>query len=334
MIISRTPVRISFFGGGTDYPGYYERHPGAVLGTTINKYTYVSVNTLSEFFDHKIRIGYSKTELVKEVDEIEHPSIRECLKFLKISGSLDIHIFSDLPAKTGLGSSSSFTVGFLNALYALQGKKIPNYNLATQACHVEQKLIKENVGSQDQFHAAHGGLNIFEFNASHIKARPVITTQAAVQQLEQHLMVFYTGLTRFASEVVLEQIHKTSDKSNDEYLKLMYDMVFEAEKMMGSKNDPDKVVSEFGKLLNESWNLKKQLSSKITNPIIDQAYSAALNSGAYGGKLCGAGSGGFLALLVPPHKQQKVREALKGLLEVKFRFESEGSTIIYMKDSS
>jgi len=157
MIISRTPVRISFFGGGTDYPDYYNRNKGAILGTTINKYTYVSVNTLSDFFEHKIRIGYSKTELVKNVEEIIHPSVRECLKHKKISGNLDVHIFADLPAKTGLGSSSSFTVGFLNALYALQGIKISKHSLAKEACFVEQNLIKENVGSQDQFHAAFGG---------------------------------------------------------------------------------------------------------------------------------------------------------------------------------
>src|SRR3990167_10521117 len=194
MIISRTPVRISFFGGGTDYPAFYERLPGAILGTTINKYTYVSINTLSEFFEHKIRIGYSKTELVKNLDEILHPSIRECLKHKNISGNLDIHIFSDLPAKTGLGSSSSFTVGFLNALYALQGKIVTKQALAQEACHVEQQLIKENVGSQDQFHSAFGGFNIIEFDKQNIKVRPLIISKEKLKILEDHLMIFYTGL--------------------------------------------------------------------------------------------------------------------------------------------
>jgi D-glycero-alpha-D-manno-heptose-7-phosphate kinase len=331
MIISRTPVRISFFGGGTDYPDFYQRCGGAVLGTTINKYTYVSVNTLSEFFDHKIRIGYSKTELVKSVEEIEHPSIRECLKFLDVSGHLDIHIFSDLPARTGLGSSSSFTVGFLNALYALRGKKVSKHTLASEACLVEQQLIKENVGSQDQFHAAHGGLNVIEFHSSHVHVRPLITSRSKAQLLEEHLMVFYTGLTRHASAIVGEQIERTQSQCNDAYLQRMLRMVTEAEALFAEAPE-DTLMHRLGALLDESWRLKKQLSSKITNPLIDKAYEAAKQAGAYGGKLCGAGSGGFLALLVSREKQQAVRHALHGLLEVQFRLENEGSTIVYMKD--
>ena len=331
MIISRTPVRISFFGGGTDYPGYYSRESGAVFGTTINQYVYVSVNTLSDFFDHKIRIGYSKTELVKIPDEIEHPSIRECLKFKGIEGNLDIHIFSDLPAKTGLGSSSAFTVGFLNALYALKGQKASKYRLAEEACHVEQRLIGENVGSQDQFHAAHGGLNVIEFDETGIRIRPVIIGKEKMETLQDHLLVFYTGLTRFASEVVKEQIVKTNQKDNDQLLRHMKSMVYKAEDLVGTVSEKE-IGYEFGKLLDESWQFKKQLSSKISNSVIDQAYDAAKKAGAYGGKLCGAGSGGFLALLVPPEKATAVREALKDLLEVKFRFENEGSTIVYMKE--
>ena len=209
LIISRTPVRISFFGGGTDYPAYYEHQKGAVLGTTIDQYTYISVKTLqSPFFDHNIRIAYSKTELIKKVHEIEHPSIRECLKHRGLDGNLDIHIFSDLPARTGLGSSSSFTVGFLNALDALQGKKSSKQQLAKEACHVEQSCICETVGSQDQFHAAYGGFNVIEFSSSHIHVRPVILSRKKKQLLEDHLLVFFTGITRFASEIVQEQIKK------------------------------------------------------------------------------------------------------------------------------
>ncbi|MBI5346645.1 MAG: kinase [Chlamydiae bacterium] len=330
MIISRTPVRISFFGGGTDYPAYYLRHPGAVLGTTINQYTYLSINTLSDFFEHKIRIGYSKTELVKTLEEIEHPSIRECLRFKEIFGNLDIHIFSDLPAKTGLGSSSSFTVGFLNALYALRGQKISKQKLAEEACFVEQHLIKENVGSQDQFHSAFGGLNIIEFFQKNISIRPVIISLEKQEYFEKHLMIFYTGLTRFASNVVKEQIEKTQEKSNDEYLKKMYEMVFHAEEIIVNSSK-EEMIQKLGKLLDDGWNLKKKLSSKITNPQIDEAYEKAKELGAIGGKLCGAGSGGFLALLVPLHLQDLLRKNM-GLLEVKFRFESQGSTIIYMKD--
>jgi D-glycero-alpha-D-manno-heptose-7-phosphate kinase len=327
MIISRTPVRISFFGGGTDYPDFYHCHGGAVLGTTINKYTHISLNTLSDFFDHKIRIGYSKTELVKTVDEIEHPSIRECLKFKQLQGkNLDIHIFSDLPARTGLGSSSSFTVGFLHAIYALCGEEISKQQLAEEACHVEQNLIQELVGSQDQFHAAYGGFNLIEFNSQGIKIRPVPLSDEKIAALEQHLLVFYTGLTRYASELLQEQIDKTRDRSNDPHLKIMLEMVYEAEHLMTTASP-----REIGKLLHESWQLKRKLSSKISNDLIDQAYAAARSAGAYGGKLCGAGSGGFLALLVPPEAQSAVRGALKGLLEVNFRFEKEGSTIIYRR---
>ncbi len=331
LIISRTPVRISFFGGGTDYPAYFKRNKGATLGTTINKYTYVSVNTLSDFFEHKIRIGYSKTELVKNISEIQHPSIRECLNFFKMADNLDIHIFSDLPAKTGLGSSSSFTVGFLNALYALQGKKIPKQKLAEEACFVEQNCIKENVGSQDQFHAAHGGFNVFEFHNDYINVRPLIISSEKKQLLENSLMIFYTGLTRFASDVVKEQIQKTQSKNNDEYLKQMLDMVYQAEDIITASSN-ENLVRKFGFLLDNSWNLKKKLSSKITNPIIDEAYTKAKQHGAYGGKLCGAGSGGFLALFAPLEKQDAIRKSLKNLLEVKFKFENSGSSIIYMKN--
>ncbi|NGX30580.1 MAG: D-glycero-alpha-D-manno-heptose 7-phosphate kinase [Candidatus Anoxychlamydiales bacterium] len=331
MIISRTPVRISLFGGGTDYPAFYERHSGIVLGTTINKYTYVSVNTLSEFFEHNIRIGYSKTELVKKPEEIVHPSIRECLIHKNISGNLDIHIFSDLPAKTGLGSSSSFTVGFLNALYAIEGTKTSKQQLALEACHVEQKLIKENVGSQDQFHAAYGGLNVIEFNPNHINVRPVIISLEKLQLLENSLIIFYTGLTRFASDVVKEQIDKTKTKSNDTYLLQMRDMVKTAEDIISTSSEDD-MIKDLGLLLDESWQLKKQLSSKISNSKIDESYSKAKKAGAYGGKLCGAGSGGFLAILAPDNKKSEIRENLKNLLEVDFKFENQGSTIIYMKD--
>src|SRR3989344_2517168 len=218
-IISRTPVRISFFGGGTDYPAYYSRHPGAILGTTIDKYTYVSLNTLSDFFEYKLRISYSKIELVKALEEIQHPSIRGCLSHQGVFPPIDVHISSDLPAKTGLGSSSSFTVGFLNALYAMRGKKISKQRLAEEACHVEQKVIGENVGSQDQFHAAFGGMNIMEFGVSHVKVRPVIISEAKKRIFQEHLYVFYTGITRFANDVVKEQIEKTKSLDNDSYLR-------------------------------------------------------------------------------------------------------------------
>lgn len=331
LIISRTPVRISWFGGGTDYPDYYLRHSGAVLGTTIDKYTHVSVNTLSNFFEHKIRIGYSKTELVSDVNDIDHPSIRECLKFKGVDDNLDIHIFSDLPAKTGLGSSSSFTVGFLNALYALKGRKIPKQQLAEESIHIEQQLIAENVGSQDQVHAAFGGLNLIEFTETHIHVKPLVISREKRVFLQDHMMIFYTGLTRHASVILDEQIEKTKNSSNDAHLKRMHEMVYEAEDLITSL-PKEEMVKAFGELLGKSWELKKQLSSKICNPTIDAAYQKAVDAGAYGGKLCGAGSGGFLALIIPPEKQAQAKENLNGLMEVSFLFENAGSTIIYMKD--
>lgn len=330
-IISRTPVRISFFGGGTDYPAYYKRHPGATLGTTIDQYTYVSLNTLSPFFEYKLRIGYSKIELIKNLEEIQHPSIKGCLSYKGIFPPIDIHISSDLPAKTGMGSSSSFTVGFLNALYAIQGQTISHQRLAEEACHIEQNVIKENVGSQDQFLAAFGGMNILEFSHSQVKVRPVIISSEKKRIFQQNLLIFYTGITRFASDIVKEQIQKTAELENDLYLQRMYETVFQAEDLICNASEQE-MMSLLGKLLHEGWELKKKLSSKVSNPFIDEHYEAALFSGAYGGKLCGAGSGGFLALLAPPSSHDRIRSAFKDLLEVHFTFENEGSRIIYMQE--
>ncbi|MCH9635077.1 MAG: D-glycero-alpha-D-manno-heptose 7-phosphate kinase [Chlamydiales bacterium] len=322
LTISRTPVRISFFGGGTDYPGYYEEYQGAVLGTTIDYYTYISVKTFkSQFFDHKIRIAYSKTELVSLIDEIQHPSIRETLRHHNHTENLDIHIFSDLPARTGLGSSSSFTVGFVNALYNMRGESRTKEQLGKEACYIEQQRIGENVGSQDQLHAAYGGINLMQFGKEQMDVKAVDCDSAL---LEHHLMLFYTGQTRFASEIVREQIDKT--KCNAAFLSEMYRMVFEGQKALESSN-----IELFGKLMDQSWQLKKQLSSKVTNEKIDAAYNLALQAGAIGGKLCGAGNGGFLLFVVPPQKQESVRNALK-LQEVEVRLENEGSKIVYQKD--
>lgn len=330
MIISKTPVRISFFGGGSDYREYYSRNEGAVLGTTIDKYVYVSLNRLSNFFQYKIRVSYSKVELVNEVSEIIHPSVRECLKYRKQEGNLDIHIFSDLPARTGLGSSSAFTVGFLNALYALDGKAISKQKLAEDALYVEQRMIEENVGSQDQMHAAYGGFNIFEFSSSGIKARPLVVTREKKEALENAMMVFYTGIDRYANDVVQEQVNNTRQRSKDEYLARMCKMVYEAEHIV-SEGPSSEAVANMGSLLHEGWELKKCLSTKISNDVIDGAYSVARRAGAYGGKLCGAGGGGFLMLLVAPEKQDAVRAALSNLMEVKFRFDTEGSSLVHLQ---
>jgi D-glycero-alpha-D-manno-heptose-7-phosphate kinase len=329
-IVSQTPLRISLFGGGTDYPSYYRRKMGATLGMTIDKYTYVNLNTISPFFDHKLRISYSKIELVQAIEQIQHPSVKGCLNYKQITTPLEIHISTDLPAKTGLGSSSAFTVGFLNALYALQGKMISKQKLAEEACLIEQTVIGENVGSQDQFHAAFGGINLFEFGKE-IKVRPLIISKEKKQIFEKNLLVFYTGLTRYANEVVQEQLEKTESLVNDAYLQRLYDMVFEAEEII-SQASVIEMTELLGRLLHAGWQLKKQLSTKISNSFIDQCYNRALSCGAYGGKLCGAGGGGFLAFIVPTDAIPKVREGLKDLLEVRFRIDSQGSSIIYMKE--
>jgi len=331
LIISRTPVRVSFFGGGTDYLAYYKRKKGAVLGITIDKYTYITLKKGCQFFPHAIRIAYSRTELINHLEEITHPSIRESLRFTGYFFPLDIHIFSDLPARTGLGSSSSFTVGFLNALYALQGKKIPKEKLAKEACYIEQELIKENVGSQDQYHAAYGGFNIIEFSEHHNSLRPVIISNEKKKLLEKHFMLFYTGLTRHASEILQTQVQKTCEKKNDSFLERMYEMVFEAEALL-QKEEGETLVKKFAELLDQSWELKKKLSSNISTEKIDSYYQKAKEAGALGGKLCGAGQGGFLALFVPVKKQEDVKKALQPLFPVSVGFEEQGSSIIYMKD--
>ncbi len=329
LIISRTPVRLSFFGGGTDYPDYYLREKGAVLGVTINQYTYISINRLSAFFDYKIRVGYSKAELAHEVADIQHPSVRECLKYKGIDGYLDIHIFADLPARTGLGSSSSFTVGLLHGLYALEGRMPTKQQLAEDAHVVEQQRIGENVGSQDQVHAAYGGMNLIEFDATGFKVKPVIISASKRQLLQTSLMVFYTGQTRFASEVLEEQVRNTRAMSKDAYLKRMHAMVYEAADLISNAPEQE-LLGRLGGLLGESWELKKQLSSQVSNGFIDDIYQKAVRAGALGGKIAGAGGGGFVFFFVPLEKQASVRKALADLLEVNFNFDSQGSSIIYM----
>lgn len=328
MIISRTPVRISLFGGGTDYPEYYNKKSGAIIGASINKYTYVSINQLSDFFEYKIRVGYSKSELVNSVDDIVHPSVKECLKFHKLDGNLDIHIFSDLPAKTGLGSSSSFTVGFLNALYGLNGRVVSKNNLAAEALHVEQTMIGENVGSQDQIHASYGGLNLIEFNNEGFLVKPIIISKKKYKLLEGSLMLFYTKQTRFASDILEEQIEKTKQGCNDKLLEEMYDMVYKAVDVI-SNTDDSEFLKEIGLMLDKSWKLKKALSTKVSNLLIDKAYEKAINAGAYGGKVTGAGGGGFLLILADLKYQNNVRKALDNMSEVDFEFETAGSVIVY-----
>lgn len=324
MIISRTPFRISFFGGGTDYPIWYKEHSGAVLSTTINKYCYISCRYLPPFFDYSYRIRYSLREETTDVSAIKHPSVRECLKYLDINKGIEMVHTSDVPAQSGIGSSSAFTVGFLHSLNALKGNIVTKRQLARDAINIEQNVIEENVGSQDQVAAAFGGLNKITFGKEKdFYVYPVTISDEKLQLLQDHLMLFFTGFSRSASEIAAEQIKETPTKENE--LKTMREMVDEAVAILAGRLEE---FSEFGKLMNESWKLKRSLSSVITTDTLDQIYDSAIRAGALGGKLLGAGGGGFMLFFVEPEKQPRVREVLKNLLYVPFSFEKLGSQII------
>ncbi len=328
MIISRTPFRVSFFGGGTDYPGWFKDHPGAVLATTIDKYCYITARYLPPFFEHRSRIIYSKMEHVQNVDEIDHPSVREVLKYLKMSEGIEIHHDGDLPARTGLGSSSAFTVGLLNVLYALKGVMTTKEQLTAEAIDIEQNWIKENVGSQDQALAAHGGLSHIEFGGDgHLNVQRLTLPKDRVLALQDHMMLFFTGFSRTASQIAAHQIENIPNRRKE--LSTMYGFVGEALKCL---NNDD--LKGFGVLLNESWKLKRTLSDKITTDVIDGMYTKAMKAGALGGKLLGAGGGGFVLIYAEPDKKAAVRQALEGFLEIPFKFEGLGSQIIFYQPNT
>ncbi len=324
MIISRTPFRVSFFGGGTDYPAWYRENGGVVLNTTIDKYCYISCRYLPPFFGYKYRIRYSLREEKCNIDQIEHPAVRECLKFMRIEQGIEMVHTSDLPARSGIGSSSAFTVGFLNALYALAGRMVGKRRLASNAIYVEQDIVGESVGSQDQVAAAFGGLNRIEFNGKeNFFVQPVTLNQRRIMELQNHLMFFFTGFSRTASKIASEQIQNTAAKSTE--LRTLRDMVDESVNIL---NNSSENIEGFGKLLDESWKLKRSLSKRVSTSTIDDMYEVALKAGAVGGKLCGAGGGGFMLLFVPPRKQRQVKKALHKLLHVPFHFETLGSQIV------
>lgn len=325
MIITRTPFRISFFGGGTDYPAYYNEHGGSVLSATINKYCYITCRYLPPFFDHKYLVRYSKKEMTHSIDEIQHPSVRECLRFMNLDRGIELVHTGDIPAMSGIGSSSSFTVGLLNSLYALQGRMITKRKLSFDAIHVEQNLIGEYVGSQDQVAAAFGGFNRIEFGGSEgILVKPVTIEEKKLQYLQDHILFYFTGFARFSSDIAREQIKQTPKKLKE--LHAMKEMVDQAIEILDGRIEG---LNDFGRLLHESWHIKKGLSSTISNGQIDRIYDTAIQAGALGGKICGAGGGGFILFFVPPENHQKVKEALKGLLLVPIRFENLGSHVIF-----
>jgi D-glycero-alpha-D-manno-heptose-7-phosphate kinase len=324
MIIARTPFRISFFGGGTDYPGWYRKHGGAVLATTIDKYGYITCRNLPPFHEHRICLVYSKMENCNTIDEIKHPSAREVLRFLDVQKGVEIHHDADLPARGGMGSSSAFTVGLLHAVHALKGQMAGKQQLTAEAIKLEQEVLKETVGSQDQVLAAHGGLNFVQFHTTgEIAVQPVTISQQRKNELNNHLMLFYTGIKRTASNVADTYINGIEQKKRQ--LCLMRHLVDEGMKVLDSGED----ICAFGELLNEAWQAKRSLSATVSNSDVDDFYTRAREAGAVGGKLTGAGGGGFLLLFVPPEKQNDVKTELSELIHVPFRFDSAGSQIIY-----
>jgi len=324
VIITRTPFRISFFGGGTDYPDWYKNHGGAVLATTIDKYCYISCRYLPPFFEHKHRIVYSKIEQVYDFSEVEHPSVRETMAYFNWVKGLEIHHDGDLPARSGLGSSSSFTVGLINALSALRGSYVSKEDLARKAIHIEQNLICESVGSQDQVSAAFGGFNRIDFSRNNtFSVNPILLNAERLESFKSHLLLFFTGFSRIASEIAKHKISNLVAKASD--LVRMHQMVDEATQILHGKND----LTDFGLLLNEGWLRKRQLSEKVSTPAIDDIYSAAIQAGAIGGKILGAGGGGFLLLFVKPENQPKVIARLNGLIHVPFDFDNSGSRVVF-----
>jgi len=324
MIISRTPYRISFFGGGTDYPAWYQKHGGAVLATTIDKYCYLTCRYFPPFFEHKFRIVWSKIENCSDTQEINHPAVREILNFLKLERGIEIHHVGDLPARSGMGSSSSFTIGLLHALYALKGYMPSKHQLAKEGIFIEQELLKETVGSQDQVLAAYGGFNqILFLKNGEISVHPIVLSLERLNELNSHLMLFYTGIKRTAADVAITYVNGIEERKRQ--LRVMKDIVEESISILNSNND----ITAFGELMHESWLVKRSLSSHVSNPHVDGIYENAIAAGAIGGKLTGAGGGGFLLLFAPPDKRKAVKEALNNLIYVPFKFDFSGSQIIY-----
>jgi D-glycero-alpha-D-manno-heptose-7-phosphate kinase len=330
MIISKTPLRVSFVGGGSDISTYYKHHQGKVVSTTIDKYIYVTVNSLSEYFECKYLLKYSKTEMCNEIDEIQHPIIRETLRKLNITDRVEITSMADLPAGTGLGSSSSYTVGLLNALYVFKGKYVSKEILAQEACEIEIDILKEPIGKQDQYAASYGGFSVIEFNKDEsVSINPVITTQETKSALNDKLLMFYTGKTRLASDILTEQ--KARSKDDQRVIQTVSFMVDQCVPLLESISNGVS-LTEVGYILHRSWNYKKSLVDSISDSVIDNYYWKALESGCIGGKLLGAGAGGCLLFFAERQNHDRVRNTLNDLKEVKFKFENEGTKIIYFSD--
>jgi len=328
MIISRTPYRISFFGGGTDYHTWYQEYGAAVFTTTINRYCYLHVRKLAPFFKCKSRVVWSIVEEINEHNDIQHPAVNAILKYLKIDNGIEIHHLGDLPARSGLGSSSAFSVGLLNALYALDGVMSSKRELACEAIHVERNILNESVGVQDQIETAYGGLNRIGIQPNgDFDVSPVILPVEKLQSFQDHLLLFFTGVSRTASDIAAEKIKAIPNKKLE--LHAIRAMVDESIKILVENRD----IKDFGRLLHESWMMKRQIAPSISPTYIDDIYTAARKAGALGGKLLGAGGGGFMLFFVEPENKMQVCKALDNLLLVPFEFERSGSQIIFYENT-
>ncbi len=323
MIITETPFRMSFFGGGTDMEDFFREYGGAVLSTTFDKYCYVNVRHLPRFFDYSTELSYSKTERVTDVEQIQHPAIRNAMKMLDMH-ELRLTYEADLPARSGLGTSSSFAVGMLNAFYALKGKYADKKKLADEAIYLERELCQEAGGWQDQIAAAYGGLNRINFNADGYEVCPVIISPERKKRLNNNLLMFFTGFTRFSSDVQKQNAIGKADKVMQ--LKEMLSLVDDAERLL---TDRDSDLDEFGRLLDHTWKLKRQTGSAVSTSNIDNLYEKGMKAGALGGKLLGAGGGGFLVFYVQPEKQERVKLAMEDLMYIPFEFEDSGTRVIH-----
>lgn len=328
MIITKTPFRMSFFGGGTDMPEFFRENGGAVLSTTFDKYCYVNVRHLPPFFDYTTELSYSKTERVTQINDIQHPAIRNAMEFINMN-DIRLTYEADLPARSGLGTSSSFAVGMLNAFHALKGEYADKKQLSDEAIYLERQLCKESGGWQDQIAAAYGGFNRIDFSGDGYEVHPVIISPDRKKILNENLMMYFTGFTRFSSDIQKSNNVTAEEKKNQ--LMEMYTLVDEAEKILTNSNSD---LDEFGRLLDVTWKLKRQTGSKISTDGIDSLYQKAIQAGAMGGKLLGAGGGGFFVFYVQPDKKQQVKEAMKDLLYVPFEFENGGTRVIHYSPES
>ena len=327
LITSRTPLRVSFFGGGTDYPEYYRLFPGAVVGMTINKYVYVSALKLATYIHYKYRLSYSILETAGEIAQIKHPVVRSVLAHHKIEEALDISIMADMPASSGLGSSSAFTVGLLNLIGTLKGTSNTKLDLGRAAIHVERELLKERVGVQDQLHAAFGGINRFDFIDDRIRISPVQMSGECQNHLTNSLILVFTGVQRYASETLKEQIKATEERKVDKELRHLIELVAQGVAILEG-TDPDAMLNDFGAMMHEGWMTKRKLSGSVSSPAIDDLYDKSLKAGALGGKLCGAGGGGFLLMVVPPERQPAFNAAMSGHSLTPIGLDTQGSVIL------